>query len=148
MKERGIIDYVYISRNKYGESKYGIPFEKWLSGKYIMTPATKHTRQNIKTMEMLCSYDKPIVPLQYKTNIFESIGKPVYNMNEKQIKLGYKLFSLDEKWHLKICKAVERLKEKEWKIFGNVISHEKSFWVEWVVEHENKEKKNFDFFLL
>ena len=148
LKDRGIIDYVYTSRNKYGESKYGIPFEKWLSGKYIMTPATKHTRQNIKTMEMLCSYDKPIVPLQYKTNIFESIGKPVYNMNEKQIKLGYKLFSLDDSTHLKICKAMDRLKEKKWKIFGNVINHEKSFWVEWVVEYENKKKNDFEFFLL
>jgi hypothetical protein len=43
---------------------------------------------------------------------------------------------------------MERLKKKKWKIFGNVINHEKSFWVEWVVEYENKTKNDFDFFLL
>ena len=146
MKHKGIIDYVFITRNKYGESKYGITFDKWLSGKYIMTPATRHSQQDIKTMEMLCKYDKPILPLKYNTSIVHSINKPIYHMSEKQIKFGYKMFSTTDSKHVAICEAIERLRKKKWNIFGNVINHEKSFWVEWVIEQDNE--KVIDFFLL
>ena len=150
-KDHGYLDYVYINKSMRGFNTYGIPFEKWMSGRYFMVPATKHSDQAIKMMEHLCSYDRPITPLSYNTQIISSVGKPSKNMYENNISFGYRMKNRRDPFHLQVCDAVERLNKQGYEIFGNIIDHEACYWVDWVFERkkiEHGDRPLPDLFLL
>jgi hypothetical protein len=134
-KTNGVIDYVYINKSMRGNSTYGVPFAKWMSGRYCMLPATKHSLQSIKMMEHLTSYDRPITPLSYNSRIISSVGKPKKNMFEHNLIFGYRMKERKDPYHLQVCDAIERL-GNTYNIFGNIIDHDKCYWVEWVLERE------------
>ena len=142
--DKGVLDYIYINRNiRLSQHTYGIPFQKWLDGRYRMVPATRHSEQNIKLMKHIVSYDKPIPGLEYTTRIITSDGEPHYNnMWEQNILYGYRITHRNDHKHNQICDAVERLRRHGWKIFGNVIDHGSCYWAEWVVENP-KDKKEY-----
>ena len=135
--DRGTLDYIYINRNmRLNSCTYGVPFSKWIEGKYKMVPASRHSEQCIKLMKHIVSYDKPIPILDYTTRIITSDGEPHYqNMWEQNILYGYRITKRQDRQHMEVCNAVDRLRTHGWKIFGNVIDHGSCYWVEWVVEN-------------
>lgn len=143
-KNKGILDYIFINKSLKWKTTYGIPFEKWFSGKYSMTPACRHSMSLIKQMEHLCSYDKPIPPLTYESKIIKSFNKAIYHLNENQIVYGYRFKNENDEIHQKVVKAVDKLIKNKWKIFGNVVDHDICLWAEWVIEQPIHGIQNID----
>lgn len=140
-KEKGMLDYIYLNKSmRHNDVTYGIPFDKWVRGYYKMIPAAQHSAEGIRMMEHVCSYDKPITPLKYNTQIIASMGEPVRNMWENNLMFGYRTKHRHDGFHNAVCDAVERLKRQGWKIYGNIIDHETCYWMEWVVELPKHEK--------
>lgn len=133
-KKRGILDFVYINN----ENKYGIPFKDWWRGKYKMSPACIHPKKTIQLIEHVISYDKPIMPLTYRTKIISSFGT-VECKSTRNIVFGYRINSLKDKHHMKIINTIKKMnKTSKYNIYGNVIDHETCMWSEWVItQHES-----------
>ena len=141
---KGVIDYIFIDKSLKWKTTYGIQFEKWLSGKYSIIPACRHSAALIKNMEHICSYDKPIPPLTYETKIISSFSKPIYHMSEHQMIYGYRFKNENDEIHQNVLKAVNKLNKKGWKIFGNVVDHNICLWAEWVIEQPIHSRQNIE----
>lgn len=133
-KKNGILDFVYVNN----ENKYGVSFKDWWLGKYKMSPACKHSKNVMNLIEHVVSYDKPIVPLQYRTNIVSSIGTSNLK-STRNIVFGYRIKTLKDKYHVKIQQTIKKMNDSgKYNIYGNVINHEVSMWAEWVItQHES-----------
>ena len=129
-KNNGILDFVYINN----ENKYGISFKDWWLGNYKITPACNHSKKVMNLIEHVVSYDKPIVPLEYKTQIISSFGT-IDCKSTRNIIFGYRINDLKDKNHVKIRHVIKKMNESgKYNIHGNVINHEICMWVEWVIK--------------
>ena len=125
-KESGIIDFTYVKNGR-----YGVSFQDWADGNYIMKPSVRHSLQTIRMMEHVVKYDKPILPLTYNTTITQlacTVYPDIHN-----VVFGYKL--VDGCNHAEVIKAIERLKNKGWSVSMNIIDHEVNKWVECTFEN-------------
>lgn len=148
-KDKGVLDYIYINKSiRCNDVTYGVPFENWIRGKYRQVPATQHSVQTINMMNHICSYDKPITPLKYNTKIIASEGEALNAPSETNLMYGYRMYQRHDRLHNQVCDAVERLKAKGWKVYGNVIDHGSCYWVDWVVENRMKEHEAPPLFML
>lgn len=125
-KDSGVIDFTYVKNNR-----YGITFQEWVDGNYVMKPSVRHSLQTIRMMEHVVEYDKPILPLTYTTTLTPLAGTVYPDVHN--VVFGYKL--VDDRQHAKVVKAVQRLKKKGWSVSMNVIDHEVNKWVECTFEN-------------
>ena len=125
-KKNGIIDFVYTKNNK-----YGVTFKNWWKGNYNISPACRHSKHVMKSIDEIVRYDRPIHPLTYSTNLSSSFGI-AKSFSSCNIVFGYKLKSVTDKHHVDMVKVAKKI-NKTFTMYGNVIDHGISLWSEWVI---------------
>jgi len=66
-KEQGILDYTYVTKNK-----YGVPIYDWARGKYNFRPSTRHTPKTMECIKHMMTLERPIRPILTKSKVIKA----------------------------------------------------------------------------
>jgi hypothetical protein len=131
-KKLGVLDFTYVANGT-----YGVTFDDWWDGKYTMVPSCKHSKNTLKLMEQVVSYDKPVPPLVHCSDVVETAGSKHFPSCEN-ITFGYRL--TNDTFHKNVQEAVSRLRKKGWAVTTNVIDHGVCKWVDCSFVHVVSDK--------
>jgi len=103
-KDQGVIDYTYVTKNK-----YGVPIYDWARGKYKFRPSATHSKQTMECISHMMTLERPIRPIlttseiikapTIKEGYFLRYGQktPIYNVPKDAISAEYRVG--EAKWY-------------------------------------------------